>query len=450
MSGSSQPSTQVVTQSIDPAMQPYIAYGLSEAQKLYQNTGTPGFYPGQTYVSPSASTSQALQLTANRAMQGNPLLPQAQQTVGGLQQAVNPALAGYQNLYQNAPSDPSRGFYSQVQAGQMQNPALSGYQSMLGAAGNDPSRGFYGAMQAGQFQNAAMPMTEQTAAGAYLGGNPFFSGAFDAAARAASTQFQDQMQQVSSQASRAGRYGSGAMGNLQDRAAGQFAQSLTDTAGKLAYQNYGAERAMQEAAMGRVGALSQQDIANRLTGAQGLSGSAQQQFANQMAAIGGIGQLSQQDLANRMAGAQGLTSGTQQQFANQLAALGGMGSTAASDFGRQLSAAQVAPGLAEADYSDIQKLYGVGQAQETYDQAALADAMQRFNFQQNLPAAKLQSFLSAAYGAPMGQQTTQPIYRNQMANILGGASLGGFLGGSQYGTLGAGIGAGAGLLGLLG
>ena len=34
---SSQPTSQVVTQSIDPAMQPYISYGLSEAQKLYQS-----------------------------------------------------------------------------------------------------------------------------------------------------------------------------------------------------------------------------------------------------------------------------------------------------------------------------------------------------------------------------------------------------------------------------
>jgi hypothetical protein len=103
--------------------------------------------------------------------------------------------------------------------------------------------------------------------------------------------------------------------------------------------------------------------------------------------------------------------------------------------------------MAQADYQDINQLYQVGQAQESYQQAALADAMQRYNFQQNLPAAKLQSFLSAAYGAPMGQQTTQPIYRNPTANILGGAALGGALGG---GPLGAGIGAGAGLLGLLG
>ena len=311
MSGSSTPSTQVVTQQIDPSMQPYISYGLQEAQRLYQNPSVPGYYPGQGYVSPTESTQQALQFGANRAVLGNPLLPQAQQTVSGMQNTFNPAI-----------------------------------QQMQGTAG-----------------------------GEYLSGNPFFSGAFNAAARAAGTTFQDQMQQVSSNASKAGRYGSGAMGQLQDRAAGTFASALTDTAGKLAYQNYDAERARQEAAQANIGQLY------------------------------------------------------------------------GADYARQLQAAQLSPALAQADYADIDKLYQIGQAQESYQQAALADAMQRYNFQQNLPAGKLQSFLSAAYGAPMGQQTTQPIYRNQAANVLGGAALGGALGG---GTLGAGIGAGAGLLGLLG
>jgi len=156
---------------------------------------------------------------------------------------------------------------------------------------------------------------------------------------------------------------------------GTFATALTDRAGKLAYKNYDAERARQEAAIGNIGNLY------------------------------------------------------------------------GADYQRQLAAAQLGPQMAQADYQDINQLYQVGQAQESYQQAALADAMQRYNFQQNLPAAKLQSFLSAAYGAPMGQQTTQPIYRNQGANVLGGASLGAALGG---GPLGAGIGAGAGLLGLLG
>jgi hypothetical protein len=261
---------------LDPTMQPYVSYGLSEAQRLYQTPDMPSYYPGQTYVGPSQQTQSALQAAQARASQGNPLVPAAQQTALG------------------------------------------------------------------------------TVQGQYLGGNPFFQGAFQGAATAAQQQYFDAMNQVSSNASQAGRYGSGAMGQLQDRATGQFATALTNTAGNLAYQNYDAERARQQAMVG------------------------------------------------------------------------------------------AAPQLAQADYADINQLLQTGQAAEGYQEAAMADAVNRFNFAQQAPYNKLQSFLSSAYGAPTGMQTTTPVYRNVLGNIAGGAMTGYALGG---GTTGAAIGAGLGLLG---
>jgi hypothetical protein len=163
----------------------------------------------------------------------------------------------------------------------------------------------------------------------------------------------DAMGKIGSTFSAAGRYGSGAMGDVQDRATGQFAQSLTDTAGKLAYQNYDAER------------------------------------ARQMASISG------------------------------------------------------APEMAGADYADIQRLLTTGQAQEGYQQMALQDAINRYNYQQNLPAMQLQQYLSAAYGSPMGGITTQsvPSYTNTAATTLGGAlggyAIGGVPGATAGGLLGA-------------
>jgi hypothetical protein len=82
-------------------LKPYITYGLDEAQKLYQSS-TPNYYPGQTYVGPSQQTQSALQAQQNRALQGNPLLPAAQQqqqnVIQGQYLANNPyfnqALAG--------------------------------------------------------------------------------------------------------------------------------------------------------------------------------------------------------------------------------------------------------------------------------------------------------------------------------------------------------------------
>ena len=51
--------TSQTTQNIDPAILPYITYGLEEAQGLYKG-GAPSYYPGQTYVDPSAQTTSAM------------------------------------------------------------------------------------------------------------------------------------------------------------------------------------------------------------------------------------------------------------------------------------------------------------------------------------------------------------------------------------------------------
>jgi hypothetical protein len=104
---------------------------------------------------------------------------------------------------------------------------------------------------------------------------------------------------------------------------------------------------------------------------------------------------------------------------------------------RQAAAPTLAAQLAQQDYGDIQQLAQVGQAREGLQEAALADAMQRFQFEQQKPYTKLREYL-ASIGAPASQQTlTQtPIYRNLGANLLGGA-----LGGAQLGSL-AGLGTG--------
>jgi hypothetical protein len=80
---------------------------------------------------------------------------------------------------------------------------------------------------------------------------------------------------VGSAASRAGRYGGGAMQTLQDRASGQFAKSLADTAGQLAYQNYAQERGMQQQATmaaPQMASADYQDIQNMLAAGQAREG----------------------------------------------------------------------------------------------------------------------------------------------------------------------------------
>jgi hypothetical protein len=77
--------------------------------------------------------------------------------------------------------------------------------------------------------------------------------------------------------------------------------------------------------------------------------------------------------------------------------------------------------MAEADYGDIQRLLAIGQGREGYAQTALQDQINLYNYEQNLPQAKLQSFLSGVYGAPSGgvSTSTQPIYSNPGQQGLG-------------------------------
>jgi hypothetical protein len=214
--------TSTQSTQIDPAIQPYLKYGLTEAQRLYQ-AGGPQYYTGQGYVSPSTATQTGLQALEKRAMAGSPLLPAAQ-----TQQ--------------------------------------------------------YGTIQ-----------------GDYLGGNPFFSGAFKPAAEAAVSQFNTAIGNIGSQASKAGRYGSGAMGDLQTQAAGQLASSLTGTAGQLAYQNYAAERARQQQSAFAAPQMAQADygdIQNLINAGQLGEGYKQQALQADMQKFGYNQQLPQAQLTN--------------------------------------------------------------------------------------------------------------------------------------------------------
>lgn len=210
------------TSQIDPTIQPYLGYGLQQAQQLYQGGG-PQYYGGQTYVSPTTTTQTGLQALEARASLGNPLLQSAQN----------------------------------------------------------------------QLQN--------TVSGDFLSGNPFFQGAFQPAAQAAQTQFQQTLGDIASKSSLAGRYGSGAMGSLQDRATGAFGQQLANTAGQLAYQNYEAERQRQQQALGMAPSMASadyQDIQNMLQAGQIREGYQGQQQQADIAKFNFLQNQPQQNLQN--------------------------------------------------------------------------------------------------------------------------------------------------------
>ena len=231
---------QTTNQNIDPAILPYITYGLEEAKDLYGEAG-PTYYPGQTYTDQSAQTTEALGLAEARARAGSPLIPAAQ------------------------------------------TQALSTIQGDRLSAGN-----------------------------------PYFADMMKSAARPVVSEFNTAIRDIGSRTAGAGRYGSGAMGEMESKASDNLAQALSQRGSELAYQNYATERARQDQAVGN------------------------------------------------------------------------------------------AANIANQDYSDINQLMNIGQINEGYSTDALNSDISRFEYGQNAPYNKLQSYLSAAYGAPapINQTTT--------------------------------------------
>lgn len=188
---------------------------------------------------------------------------------------------------------------------------------------------------------------------------------------------------IQSQFARAGRLGSGANQEV-------LTKGLSDAASNIAYQDYSRERQ------------------NQLAAQQNLARLQAQEFGTQLSGLNALGTLSGQDLARRM------------------------------------SAAQLAPQFADLDYQGAERLAAVGSAREQQAQAELQDAINRFNFDQNVDAQKLQTFMGLVGGGTIGSNQIQPVFRNPLAGGLGGALGGAQLGASLgfnplYGAIGGGL-----------
>jgi hypothetical protein len=121
----------------------------------------------------------------------------------------------------------------------------------------------------------------------------------------------------------------------------------------------------------------------------------------------------------------------------------------------QLQAATLAPQIYGQQFLPSQQLAQVGAAREAIAGQPLQEAIQRYQFQQQMPYQQLQGFLSSIYGTPMAaSQYAPPAQTNRAASTLGGAALGagigqmigGGFGGFSAPAIGAGLGALGGLL----
>jgi hypothetical protein len=96
-------------------------------------------------------------------------------------------------------------------------------------------------------------------------------------------------------------------------------------------------------------------------------------------------------------------------FARALAEQGGKLAydSAEAERQRQMEAIRNAPAMAEADYADIQKLLNIGKTYEGFSANELQDAINRYNFEQNLPQMKLSQFTNLFSSVPQGGVVTQ-------------------------------------------
>lgn len=118
-------ATTTTTSQIDPALLPFLTTGLERAQSLFLTGQQPSFFPGQTYVSPTAATTESIAQQEALARQQSPVLQQAQnaymQSAGGLGQTAGGSFLGanpYQQQMMQAATRPlTQQFSEQVLPG---------------------------------------------------------------------------------------------------------------------------------------------------------------------------------------------------------------------------------------------------------------------------------------------------------------------------------------------
>ncbi|TNF09396.1 MAG: hypothetical protein EP323_00410 [Gammaproteobacteria bacterium] len=132
------------------------------------------------------------------------------------------------------------------------------------------------------------------------------------------------------------------------------------------------------------------------------------------------------------------------------------GQNYANERQNQMNAMQLAPGLANTDYADFEKLGQVGQMVEGKAGQVLQDNINRFDFYQNRPEDALAKYVAAIqgnYGGSSVSSTDTQTSSNPLAGAIGGGLVANGLGASLSGAGLAGpwgIAGGALLGGLLG
>ena len=165
------------------------------------------------------------------------------------------------------------------------------------------------ALQESPIQQAGAQEYLNTLQGDYLGGSPFFQGAFESQVRPMVQQFtQEALPGLQSSFTSAGMRGGSAEQAAAGRAMDSFTRALSDTGGELAYRNYANERNRQaQFAQGAPAyALSRFQDAQQLANVGGArEGLAQAQLADEINRFNFNQNVQQDQLANYLGLVQG-------------------------------------------------------------------------------------------------------------------------------------------------
>lgn len=93
-------------------------------------------------------------------------------------------------------------------------------------------------------------------------GNPYFAAMMASAAKPAVSEFNKAIRDIGSRTAQSGRYGSGAMAEMESQASENLANALTSRGAELAYQNFANERARQDAAIASAPTLAAADYSD--------------------------------------------------------------------------------------------------------------------------------------------------------------------------------------------
>ncbi len=438
--GGNQTVTNV--QKLPPAVEEALNAAYEDFNPFQKTFDAVGAFKPQVYQGPTMAEFSPLQNAAISAAEGLMERPayidQMEQTLSGFAQGDTGIQfdEGNLNRLANQVADSSRlaGLFGSTDPAVAQLQALSQQSTSLDPLTAQQNREN---LATGLLGNLAMDG----------GTNPYLQQQLDAAISGA-------VDKATSQYATGGRLGSNAF-------AGALGAGISNAAAPILAQNLQQDRANRLAAAQALGNVSSDDLSREASLGQNIVGAGQTNLSNQVDATRALSAAFGQNLGQNTDIANSLLKAEQADLARQLGASQSLASNqldaTKSSAAMQLQAAQALPSILAAEQSRIGTLQDLGAMQQAPAQAAIDAEISRINAQNAADQNQINALLAASgMGQGMFGTTTTKTgggpssLQMGLGGALAGAGLANTLGMSAFTpAMGAGIGGGLGLLGLL-